>query len=202
MFGRGLLVAAKMWPFVGQYDITLPSGAWFNYWTGERIAGMPPVTQDGVTGGQKVQAQDKLDTLPVFVRAGTILPQQPVVENVDQTPNGPLELRVYPGPNCSGDLYLDDGNTLAYQKGENMREHFTCETAPDHVTLHMSAAEGPYHPWFKMLQVIVYGSAKVAQVSVDGTPVKNWKPSPTAVTVDGIPWTASAHDVQVTYKTQ
>ena len=202
MFGRDLLVAPKMWPFVGQYDITLPSGTWFDYWTGQKIVGMPPVTQDGVTGGQKVQIQDKLDTLPVYVRAGTILPQQPVVENVEQTPNGPLELRVYPGPNCSGDLYIDDGNTLAYQKGEFMRAHFTCEAAADHVTVHMSAAEGPYRPWFETFQVAVYGGAKVRDVSVDGAPVKNWKSSATAVTVDGIPWTAAAHDIQVTYKTQ
>jgi len=201
MFGRGLLVAPKMWPFVGNYDVTLPTGDWFDYWTGEKIPTAPPATQDGVTGGQSIKIQDKLDTLPVYVRAGTILPQQPVVENVDQTPNGALELRVYPGPNCGGDLYMDDGNTFAYQKGEFLRAHFTCEAAADHVTIHMSA-EGPYHPWFKQLQVIVYGGAKVRDVSVDGALVKNWKASTAAVTIDGISWTPAAHDVQVTYKTQ
>ena len=201
MFGRGLLIAPKMWPFIGNYDVTLPTGEWFDYWTGEKIPTAPPATQDGVTGGQSIRIQDKLDTLPVYVRAGTILPQQPVIENVDQTPNGPLELRVYPGPDCGGDLYMDDGNTFAYQKGEFMRAHFTCEAATDHVTVHMSA-EGAYRPWFKQLQVVVYGGVKVRDVSVDGAPVKSWKASTAAVTIDGIPWTSAAHDVKVTYKTQ
>jgi hypothetical protein len=96
---------------------------------------------------------------------------------------------------------MDDGNTFAYQKGVFMRAHFTCEAAADHVTVHLSA-EGPYHPWFKQLQVTVYGAAKVRDVSVDGAPVKNWKASTAAVTIDDIPWTPAAHDVQIMYKTQ
>jgi alpha-glucosidase len=202
MFGRGLLVAPKTWPFVGNYDVTLPSGEWFNYWTGERIAPAPPNTQDGVTGGQKVQVQDKLDTLPVYVRAGTILPQQPVVQNVDETPKGPLELRIFPGPNCGGELYMDDGNTFAYQKGEFLRVHFTCEAASSGVKVHISAADGPYHPWFQQIQVTVYGNDRVSEVSLDGQPAKGWKAASGAVTLTGIPWTGAAHDVQVQYKTQ
>jgi alpha-glucosidase len=202
MFGRGLLVAPKTWPFVGNYDVTLPLGEWFNYWTGERIAQAPPATQDGVTGGQKLQVQDKLDTLPVYVRAGTILPQQPVVQNVDETPKGPLELRVFPGPNCGGELYMDDGNTFAYQKGEFLRVHFACEAASNGVKVHTSAADGPYRPWFQQIQVTVYGNDKVSDVSLDGQPAKGWKAAGGSVTLTAIPWTGAAHDVQIQYKTQ
>lgn len=188
MFGRGLLVAPKVWPFVGPYDVMLPTGDWFNYWTGEKLA-----------GGRTLRVEDKLDTLPVYVRAGTILPQQPVVQNVDETPKGSLELRVYPGPNCSGDLYMDDGNTLAYQKGEFLRVHFTCEAAADHVNVHVSGAEGPYHPWFNDLQVTVYGAGKVRGVVLDGNPVKDWKAAAGTVALERVPWTAAARDVQVLY---
>ena len=87
-------------------NVSLPKGEWFNYWTGEKIP-----------GGRPVPVNPPVDTLPVYVRVGTILPQQPVVQNVDEAPQGPLELRVYPGPDCHGDLYQDDGNTFAYQKG-------------------------------------------------------------------------------------
>jgi alpha-glucosidase len=188
MFGRGLLVAPKVWPFVGPYDVILPAGDWFDYWTGEKMA-----------GGRTLKAEDKLDTLPVYVRAGTIVPQQPVVQDVDETPRGPIELRVYPGPNCSGDLYTDDGNTLAYQKGEFLRVHFTCEAAADHVNVHISKSEGPYRPWFKDVQVTVYGAGKVREIAVDGKTEKNWKAAAGSVTLEAVPWTAAARDVQVLY---
>ena len=202
MFGRSLLVAPKVWPFVGNFDVMLPGGEWFNYWTGERVPPAPPRTQDGVTGGQLVHVEDKLEKLPVYVRAGTILPQQPVVQNVDETPKGPLELRVYPGPNCGGELYMDDGNTFAFQKGEFLRVHFTCEAASSGVKVHISAADGPYRPWFQQLQVTVYGNDKVNEVSLDGHTATGWKAGAGAVTLSAVPWTGAAHDVEVQYKTQ
>src|SRR5882762_8162887 len=191
MFGSGLLVAPKVWPFVGNYDVPLPKGDWFNYWTGEKVA-----------GGRTIQVNPPVETLPVYVRAGTIVPQQPVVQNVDEAPQGPLDVRVYPGPDCRGDLYLDDGDTLAYQKGEFLRVHFTCETASDHVNFRMSAPEGPYPPWFKDVQLTVYGADKVRAVVLDGKPVKNWKAGSGAVTLEGFPWTSAAHGVQVQYLTK
>jgi alpha-glucosidase len=191
MFGAGLLVAPKVWPFLGPYDVILPKGDWFNYWTGEKVA-----------GGRTIPVEPPLDTLPVYVRAGTILPQQPVVQNVDETPKGGLELRVYPGPDCHGDLYADEGNTLAYQRGEFLRAHFTCAAEPDHVNVHFSKAEGPYRPWFKDVQLTVYGAGRVRDVSMDGKPTKNWTIQAGTVTLEGIPWTGVPHDVQIEYSSQ
>ncbi len=186
MFGSSLLVAPKAWPFLDPYDVTLPAGDWFDYWTGEKHP-----------GGTKLKVNPPLDTLPVYVRAGSILPEQPVIEYVGQEIKGPLTLRVYPGPNCSGDLYTDDGDTLAYQKGDFLRVHFTCEAAADHVTVHIAAAEGPYHPWFKELQLMVYGAGTTREVQVDGKTVKKSKSKDGAVLIEGIPWTSTAHDVQI-----
>ena len=103
------------------------------------------------------------------------------------------------GPDCRGDLYMDDGETYAYQKGDVLRVHFTCHAAADHVSLHMAVDEATYHPWFKEMQLTVYGSDKVRDVTVDGTPVKNWKAAAGTVTVEGVPWTATARDVQILY---
>jgi alpha-glucosidase len=188
MFGSGLLVAPKAWPFLQPYDVVLPKGDWFNYWTGEKLV-----------GGRTFQVDPPLDTLPVYVRAGTILPQQPVVHSVDETPKGPFELRVYPGPNCAGDLYMDDGDTFAYQKGEFLRVHFSCEAAANHVHVHVSGAEGPYRPWFRELQLTVYGADEVQDVILDGKSVKNWKAGTGSVTIAAVPWTSTAHDLQVLY---
>ncbi len=188
MFGSGLLVAPKVWPFVGPYDVILPKGDWTNYWTGERSA-----------GGTTIKVDPPLETLPVYVRAGTILPEQPVVQNVDEMPKGPLELKVYPGPGCSGSLYMDDGNTFAFQKGEFLREHFTCELASGHVKVSISAPEGSYRPWFKEVRVTIFGADKVRSASLDGKPIKTWKAKNGRVIIDAVPFTSSAHDVELLY---
>jgi len=191
MFGSGLLVAPKAWPFVGPYDVILPKGDWINYWTGERSA-----------GGTTVKVDPPLDTLPVYVRAGTILPEQPVVQNVDETPRGPLELKVFPGPGCGGSLYMDDGNTFAYQKGEFLRTQFTCELSSSQVKVNISAPEGSYRPWFQELRLTIFASDKVRDVKLDGNPIKTWKAENGRVIVDAVPWTSAAHEVELLYSTR
>jgi alpha-glucosidase len=186
MFGRSFLVAPKAWPFLDPYDVTLPEGQWFDYWTGAKMTGEP-----------KFKVNPPLDTLPVYVRAGSIVPEQPVVENLDHAPSGPLTLKVFPGPDCSGDLYIDDGNTLAYQKGQILRLHFTCDAGADGVRIHLGAAEGPYQPWFKELRVVVYGSDNAHGATVDGKSVKASKSGANAIALEGIPWTPAAHDIDI-----
>jgi alpha-glucosidase len=188
MFGSNLLVAARLWPFVGPYDLILPKGDWPNYWTGEHLP-----------GGQTIKIDPPMDTLPVFVRAGTILPEQPVVQNTDETPKGPLELKIYPGPNCAGALYTDDGNTFNYQKGEFLRQTFTCEASPAALRLHLAAPAGTYTPWFRDLKFTVYSPSKPTSVTLDGKPVKTWKSSTNALTIEAIPWTPTAHDIEIQY---
>jgi len=189
MFGDSLLVAPKIWEFVTAYDVALPKGDWYNYWTGEKIS-----------GGKVIHVDPPLDTLPVYVRAGTILPQQPVVQNVDESPRGPLELRVYAGTDCHGDLYADDGNTLAYQRGQFLRVHFTCEATPDHLDVKMSAPQGPYRPWFKDMQVVVYGgNALVRELTVDAKRVTGWKTEGAAITLPSFAWSVTTHDIRLVY---
>lgn len=187
MFGASLLVAPKVWPFADPYSVALPKGDWYDYWTGARLE-----------GGKNISVDPPLDLLPVYVRAGAILTQQPVIQFVGETPQGPLELRVYPGPQCGGDLYTDDGNTLAYQRGENLRMHFSCTAAPGSVQVDISAAQGPYQPWFKNLQVSIYGvGGKPSRVELDGQPISSWSQEANAVTISGIPWSGRAQKVHV-----
>jgi len=186
MFGRSLFVAPKEWPFQQPYEIALPPGDWFDYWTGEKHA-----------GAQKLKADPPLDLLPVYVRAGSIIPEAPVVQNVDETPKGPLTLRVYPGPNCSGDLYSDDGNTLAYQKGEFVRVHFTCEVTSAGVNVRIAAPEGPFQPWFKEWEVVVYSAGNWRESSLDGKPVKPAKSEKGTVRIEHIPLGSAAHDLEL-----
>ncbi len=189
MLGSGLLVAPKVWEFAAAYDVVLPEGEWYDYWTGDRLS-----------GGKTAQVDPPLDSLPVYVRAGTILPQYPVVQHVEEMPQGPLEVRVYPGPECAGDLYADDGNTLAYQHGQFSRVHFTCQVAADHLDLSLSAPEGSYRPWFNDVQVVVYGvSGKLRQLTVDGRSVAGWKQEGSTVSLESFPWSAAAHHVRLEF---
>src|SRR5207253_5187645 len=118
------------------------------YWTGEKIAGP----------AQK-KSRPALGELPVLVRGGAIVPHQPVVQSTSEVPRGPLELRVYPGPDCRGSLYMDDGVTFDYQKGAFLRIAFKCMDEPDKVAFRTEAAEGTYAPWFTSLRIVVHGIA-------------------------------------------
>lgn len=190
MFGRSLLVAPKVWNFMDKYSVSLPAGDWYDYWSGTKIA-----------GGQSVQVDPPLDTLPVYVRAGSIIPQQPVVQNTDETPRGPLLLRVYPGSQCEGSLYADDGNTLAYQKGQSMHVSFTCEAIAGRVAVEISAPTGPYQPWFQEMQLEIHGvSEKIKGVTVDHRPLAGWKAASGTVTLPPLEWARAAHTVEVQFE--
>ena len=85
----------------------LPSGTgWYDFWTGERLA-----------GGQTVTRPTPIDVLPLYVRAGSILPLGPVVQYATQKTTAPLELRVYPGADANFTLYEDENDNYNYQKG-------------------------------------------------------------------------------------
>lgn len=187
MFGQSLLVAPRVWPFVGEYTVTLPAGDWYDFWTGAKTG-----------GGKSLSMNPGLDLLPVYVRAGSIVPEQPVVQDTDETPQGPLTLNVYPGPHCQGSLYADDGNTLAYQRGETLRIDLTCAAAADHIDVDISSSKGPYQPWFHEVQLNLYGIGEnVSSVSADSRPLSGWKVKSGILTLPAIPWAHAGHHFTV-----
>jgi alpha-glucosidase len=184
LLGPSLLVAPQ--PFgetMDDYVVSFPKGAWFDFWTGQKMpasSAAPPIAEV-VTAkpGTKFPAlftvHPKLDTMPVYVRGGSVLPMQPLIQNTEETPVGPLELRVYPGSDCKGTIYLDDGHTFAYQHGQFLRQDFTCDADAKSVRLHFHARQGSYSPWWKFVEVVVYDwpSARAeAKVSGSTYPLK------------------------------
>jgi alpha-glucosidase len=150
------------------YDVCLPRGGWYDYWTGQPVTtigsaepGSPvaeQATAQPADTSDKLTEHPKLDTLPVFVRAGTILPRQPLVQSTSEIPQGPLSLDIYPGADCRGTLYLDDGHSMAFEKGGYLRQQITCTTAADgSLTLSFAARQGSYKPWWKAIAVTVHG---------------------------------------------
>jgi alpha-glucosidase len=188
-FGPDLLVQPKLDETVAPVQVIVPGG-FYDYWTGKRLAG--PTTQD---------VRPLLGDLPVLVRGGAIIPHEPLVQSTAEVPKGPLELRVYSGPDCRGSLYMDDGVTLDYQKGAFLRLAASCKESPEAMTVTTEAAQGTYKPWFASIAFSVYGvRAAPKQVTVDGKPAGHftYDAAKKIVTVEA-PFARGGQTVTVSY---
>jgi alpha-glucosidase len=212
LFGPDLLIAPQ--PFadaLDDYTISFPKGQWYDFWTGLKIPPppTPPTiteianTGPGATFPEPPKTHPVLDTLPVYVRGGSILPLQPLIQNTTEIPNGPLELRVYPGQKCNGSLYLDDGHTFGYQHGQFLRQSFTCRSESNTMHVHFGAREGSYAPWWKTIEVVIYDwpSAQAdAKLSSAATSLKTTYDAPAHALHVSIPDAAGETELNVTGK--
>jgi alpha-glucosidase len=168
--GRQLLVAASPKPESPQaYDICLPAGGWFDYWSGLSVRPEPTTDERAF---DVVKEAPRIDRLPVFVRAGAILPRQPLVQSTSETPKGPLSIDIYPGRDCSGELYADDGETLGYRRGKFLRQSIRCVVGKDGVQISFEARSGRFRPWWRAMRVTVHDWAAPALVRVRGRQVR------------------------------
>jgi alpha-D-xyloside xylohydrolase len=108
MFGSAFLVAPVTDQGATFKNAYLPAGSdWYNYWTNERYH-----------GGQIAKVDAPIDKIPLFVRAGSIVPLGSAIESTSEKQK--IEkIRVYPGADADFTLYDDDGKTYAYEKGES-----------------------------------------------------------------------------------
>jgi alpha-D-xyloside xylohydrolase len=108
MFGKSILVAPITEPNVTEWDVYLPrSAGWYNFWTGELLS-----------GGQTIKTEAPLDRIPLFVKAGSILPFGELIQYTGEKPEDILEIRIYRGTDAQFDLYEDEGDNYNYEKGE------------------------------------------------------------------------------------
>lgn len=142
LLGRDLLVApSPTGESPAAYRINLPGVGWYDYWTGARIA------------ATTTEETPRLDRLPVFVRPGAIVPKQPLVQSTVETPRGDLELAVYPGEDCSGSIYLDDGVSFDYRSGAYLRQTVRCDAHG----LTFEARQGRFKPWWRGISIVMHG---------------------------------------------
>lgn len=132
MFGPGLMVA----PVTGQgalsRSVYLPGrGDWYDFSTGKRL-----------NGGKTIDADAPLQTLPLYVPAGTILPMGPVVAYAEAQQGKPLEIRIYRGADGHFDLYNDAGEGYAYETGKHAVIRFDWNEQTG--TLHLGKLAGRY----------------------------------------------------------
>jgi alpha-glucosidase len=129
MMGDSLLAAPILQQATNR-SVYLPAGVWFVLGTNSRLQ-----------GGRNIQATADLDEIPVYVRAGSILPLAPVIQYTSQLPGGALELQIYPGKDATFTLVEDDGQTKDYLKGQIRRTTFTWHDRAGRLTW---KREGPY----------------------------------------------------------
>jgi alpha-glucosidase/alpha-D-xyloside xylohydrolase len=114
LWGRDLLIAPVYEKGATSRKVYLPEGTWFDWWTGDRV-----------NGGRVVTRDVNLSIMPVFVRAGAIIPVDPVRQYMDQKVDDPTTIRIYPGVDGSFTLYEDDGISQEYLKGVASTTEFT-----------------------------------------------------------------------------
>ncbi len=125
--------------------VYLPKGGdWYDFWTGQRYV-----------GGQTICADAVLDTLPLYVRGGSIVPMGPDITYADEQPNAPLELRIYLGQDGTFTLYDDEGDNYNYEDGHFSLIRLTWDDAAGRLTLHNRQGSYPGMPGSREFRIIV-----------------------------------------------
>ena len=141
----------------------LPKGTdWYDFWTGERLK-----------GGRDVTLQSSIDRVPMFVRAGSILPLGPEEQYVGEKPWDNLEMRIYPGADGSFTLYEDEGDNYNYEKGYYSTITFTWNDKAR--TLTIGTRQGGYQGMLlsrKFTIVLPDGQQKVVDYAANEVTVK------------------------------
>lgn len=164
LLGDRLLVAPPPRPeSPAPYAVCLPAGQWFDYWTGAPVT---PGSSPHNEPHQVVEETPRLDHLPVYVRAGAILPRQPLVQSTSKTPQGPLSLDIYLGGDCKGVLYTDDGICVDHPTHRYFRQLVSCCETPAGLAIEFHEPEGDFRPWWREIEVTIHGWSGLAQVSL------------------------------------
>lgn len=131
LWGRDMLIAPVFEKGATTRSVYLPAGDWYDWWTGEKQR-----------GGQTVSRAVDLATMPIYVRAGGIIPFDPIRQYADEPVKEPTTLRVYTGADGDFTLYEDDGISQDYTKGKGSWTHIAWHDDSKKLTLAPQAPRG------------------------------------------------------------
>jgi alpha-glucosidase/alpha-D-xyloside xylohydrolase len=157
LWGRDILVAPVVEKGATRRQVYLPRGTWFDFWTNERLI-----------GPQEVNREVDLETMPIFVRAGAVIPMGPVRQYVDEPTTEPTALVVYPGADGAASIYEDDGKTLDYQKDAGMRIALRWRDAQRTLTVSLAPGSRMRPPATRTFDVRVAGAASGRTLTFNG----------------------------------
>lgn len=163
MIGSDLLVAPVMKPDITRRLVYLPKGVWYDYWTNRKFEGPTTITVEA-----------PLETVPMFVRGGAIIPSGPAMNYVGEKPVDPITFSVFPDStgSASTTLYEDDGLSPAYKQERFRRTNINVVRAAPGYTVSLSSPAGSYNPGPRKFSFIIKGEGRAPRaltVADDGT---------------------------------
>ena len=161
LWGRDLLVVPVTEKGAKSRTAYLPRGGWYDFWTEEKLEG----------GREVVRAVD-LATIPLFARAGAILPLGPVKQYTNEPVEGPTTLVLYPGADGAFTLYDDDGITSGYRTGDWMGIEMAWDDARRRLTLRLAAGSRVRPPLPRDFEVRLVPEKATRAVRFIGQPVE------------------------------
>ncbi len=156
LWGRDFLVAPVTEKGASSRKLYLPRGTWYDFWTENKLE-----------GGAEVDRQVDLATLPLFVRAGAIIPTGPVKQYTTEKMDEPVTLTIYPGVDSEFELYEDDGLTFDFEKGQSTRIRFAWNDRERQLS--MSLAQGSHLMGQGSREFLVRMASEKAQHKVNFT---------------------------------
>ena len=159
LWGRDILVAPVVEKGATSRRLYLPPGAWYDFWTGVRTE-----------GGREVERPVDLETMPLYVRAGAIIPTGPLEQYTSEKPNDPITLAVYPGADGRFTLYEDDGVTFNFQKGEFMKLRCEWNDRERRLSLRLEPGSRMMPPAKRTIRARLGANGPVKEVLFTGQP--------------------------------
>ncbi|WP_438026511.1 glycoside hydrolase family 31 protein [Sorangium sp. So ce233] len=158
LFGPAFLVNPVTTAGATSRSVYLPAGTWYDFWTG--------ATTDG---GRTVSAPAPLSELPLYVKAGSIVPMGPSIQYATQSID-PLEIRIYTGQDGSFTIYEDEGDTYNYEEGQHSTIPLTWDDSAKTLTIGARKGSYPGMPASRTFRIVLVGSNHGAGVDVTAAP--------------------------------
>jgi alpha-glucosidase/alpha-D-xyloside xylohydrolase len=160
LWGRDILVSPVVEKGATSRRLYLPRGSWFDFWTEEQIE-----------GGRDINRAVDLETMPLHVRAGAIVPMGPIRQYVDEPVDGPLSVTVYAGANGTFEMYEDDGKTFEHRKGGFMKLTMSWNDAARRLTIRLVPGSRMRPPFTRPIDVRLAGQKASQRIVFTGAPL-------------------------------
>jgi alpha-glucosidase/alpha-D-xyloside xylohydrolase len=160
LWGRDILVAPIVEKGATTRRLYLPRGRWFDFWK-----------EEVVDGGREIDRSVDLATTPLYVRAGAVVPMDPVRQYTDEPVTDPTTLVVYPGADGGSAWYEDDGKSFAYRRGDAMRMIMTWRDASRRLSLRLVPGYKLRSASPRRINVRLAGSSATKTIEFTGRPL-------------------------------
>ena len=160
LWGRDLLVAPVTEKAATAKAVYLPHGRWYDFWT-----------EEPVEGGREVTRPVDLATIPIYAKAGAILPLGPVKQFTSEKVDAPLTLVIYPGENGAYTLYEDDGSSFDYRRGEFSKIEIKWQDATRQLSMRVAHGTRMAPSTSRKIEVRVAGEKSARSLHFTGQPV-------------------------------